>query len=194
MKEAVMEQYQNPVINSDFPDPDIIRVGDAYYMASTTMYLMPGGDILRSRDLVHWEFLCHVFSQLEDNPAHCLEDGQQIYGLGMWAPSLRFHKGTFYLTFACNDTHKSLLFLAQDPAGPWRRVEMGGFSMIGGTMPRMSKKRKLELSFFLNDRERLAYNDLCRKCQHECKQSFRAVVIDCPHYLSKRAKRKEKTD
>ena len=72
-------------------------------------------------------------------------------------------------------------------------AEMGGFSMIGGTMPRMSKKRKLELSFFLNDRGRVAYNDLCRKCQHECKQSFRAVVIDCPHYLSKRAKRKEKT-
>lgn len=73
-------------------------------------------------------------------------------------------------------------------------AEMGGFSMIGGTMPRMSKKRKLELSFFLNDRGRVAYNDLCRKCQHECKQSFRAVVVDCPHYLSKRAKRKEKTD
>ena len=60
-------------------------------------------------------------------------------------------------------------------------AEMGGFSMIGGTMPRMSKKRKLELSFFLNDRGRVACNDLCRKCQHECKQSFRAVVIDCPH-------------
>ena len=73
-------------------------------------------------------------------------------------------------------------------------AEMGGFSMIGGTMPRMSKKRKLELSFFLNDRGRVAYNDLCRKCQHEGKQSFLAVVIDCPHYLSKRAKRKEKTD
>ena len=73
-------------------------------------------------------------------------------------------------------------------------AEMGGFSMIGGTMPRMSKKRKLELSFFLNDRGRVTYNDLCRKCQHECKQSFRAVVIDCPRYLSKRAKRKEKTD
>ena len=61
-------------------------------------------------------------------------------------------------------------------------------------MPRMSKKRQLELSFFLNDRGRVTYNDLCRKCQHECKQSFRAVVIDCPRYLSKRAKRKEKTD
>ena len=42
------DQYTNPVINSDFPDPDIIRVGDTYYMASTTMYFMPGGDILRS--------------------------------------------------------------------------------------------------------------------------------------------------
>ena len=73
-------------------------------------------------------------------------------------------------------------------------AEMGGFSMIGGTMPRMSKKRKLELSFFLNNRGRVTYNDLCRKCQYECKQSFRVVVIDCPRYLSKGAKRKEKTD
>lgn len=122
-----MRQYSNPVINSDFPDPDIIRVGETYYMASTTMYFMPGGDILRSRDLVHWEFVCHVFETLEDTPAHRLEDGGQIYGLGMWAPSLRFHKGIFYLTFSCNDTHKSLLFRASDPAGPWKRVEMGGF-------------------------------------------------------------------
>ncbi|MBE5924555.1 MAG: hypothetical protein IJ089_13395 [Clostridia bacterium] len=58
-------------------------------------------------------------------------------------------------------------------------------------MPRMSQKRKLELSFFLNDRGRVSYNNLCRKCQHECRQSFRAVVVDCPHYLSKRAKKKE---
>ena len=71
------------------------------------------------------------------------------------------------------------------PPVPVVTAEMGGFSMIGGTMPRMSKKRKLELSFFPNDRGRVAYNDLCRKCQHKCKQSFRAVVIDCPHYLSK---------
>ncbi|XBX05507.1 hypothetical protein QMP26_34620 [Enterocloster clostridioformis] len=55
-------------------------------------------------------------------------------------------------------------------------------------MPRMSKKLKKELAFFLNDRERRSYNELCRKCRHECKQSFRATVIDCPRYLSKRAK------
>ena len=58
-------------------------------------------------------------------------------------------------------------------------------------MPRMSKKRKKELAFFLNERGRMAYNGLCRKCQHTCKQSFRAVVVDCPRYLSKRAKKKE---
>ena len=58
-------------------------------------------------------------------------------------------------------------------------------------MPRMSKKRKYELSFYLNDRGRVTYNELSPKCQHGCKQSFRAVVIDCPHYLSKRAKKKE---
>ena len=58
-------------------------------------------------------------------------------------------------------------------------------------MPRMSKKRKKELAFFLNDRGRMAYNGFCRKCQHTCKQSFRAVVVDCPQYLSKRSKKKE---
>ena len=57
-------------------------------------------------------------------------------------------------------------------------------------MPRMSKKLKKELAFFLNDRGRRSYNGLCRKCQHGCKQSFRAVMIDCSHYLSKRAKRR----
>ena len=61
-------------------------------------------------------------------------------------------------------------------------------------MPRMPKKMKKELAFFLNDRERRAYNDLCRKCQRTCKQSFRAVIVDCPHYLSKRSKRKVKED
>ena len=54
-------------------------------------------------------------------------------------------------------------------------------------MPRMSKSKKLEWSFFLNDRGRKAYNTLCRRCVHDCKQSFRAVVVICPHYQSKSA-------
>lgn len=56
-------------------------------------------------------------------------------------------------------------------------------------MPRMSKKRKEEWAFFLNDRSRIAYNALYRKCVYNCKQSFRAAVIVCPHYHSKRSRR-----
>lgn len=55
-------------------------------------------------------------------------------------------------------------------------------------MPRMSKKRKEEWAFFLNDRNRITYNALCRKCRRPCKQSHRAEVIDCPLFSSKRAK------
>ena len=58
-------------------------------------------------------------------------------------------------------------------------------------MPRMSKKRRLEWSFFLNHRNRITYNDLCRGCTHGCKQSFRAIIVLCPRYFSKRWKHRE---
>lgn len=51
-------------------------------------------------------------------------------------------------------------------------------------MPRMSKKRKQEWALFLNDRNRITYNELCRKCRNDCKQSFRCIVVLCPKYLS----------
>ncbi len=55
-------------------------------------------------------------------------------------------------------------------------------------MPRMSKKKKQEYSFFLNDKGRISYNDLCKRCQRSCKQSFRSTVVECKQYISKRAK------
>ena len=58
-------------------------------------------------------------------------------------------------------------------------------------LPRMSKKRRLEWSFFLNHRNRITYNDLCRGCTRDCKQSFRAVIILCPRYYSKRWKKED---
>ena len=61
-------------------------------------------------------------------------------------------------------------------------------------MPRMSKKRQLELAFFLNERNRITYNELCRKCRHPCKRSFRAIVIECPKYLSKRSRQRDETE
>ncbi len=54
-------------------------------------------------------------------------------------------------------------------------------------MPRMSKKRKLEWQYFLNDRNRITFNKLCRHCRNDCKQSFRSIVIECPKYISKRS-------
>ena len=63
----------------------------------------------------------------------------------------------------------------------------------GQAMPRMSKKRRLEWSFFLNHRNRITYNDLCRGCTHGCKQSFRAIIVLCPRYFSKRWKHREDT-
>ena len=118
----------NPTVYTDFPDPDIIRVGDVYYMATTTMHFTPGCDILRSYDLVHWEFIAHALNIVADTPEERLEcEGANAYGRGMWAPSLRYHRGTWYVLFAATDTHTSYLLTADDPCGPWRKRELDGF-------------------------------------------------------------------
>lgn len=117
----------NPIINSDFPDMDIIRVDDTYYMVSTTMHFMPGCDILRSYDLMNWEFVTHAYDFLEETDGQCLVKDNCIYGKGMWAPCIRYHKGTFYIVFVANDTQKTYLFKASDIAGPWTKQEIEGF-------------------------------------------------------------------
>lgn len=118
---------QNPVLYTDFPDPDIIRVGDTYYMASTTMHFIPGCDILRSYDLLNWEFVCHAYDMLENTSGHQLEGGAHIYGQGMWAPSLRYHEGIFYICFTANDTQKTYLLTTANPAGLWKLTNIEGF-------------------------------------------------------------------
>ncbi len=117
----------NPITGMDYPDPDVIRVGDTYYMVSTTMYFMPGCEILRSYDLVHWEHASYVYERLDSTPAQRMEAGKNIYGCGMWAASLRYHEGTFYICFVANDTHKTYLYRAEDIHGPWRKSEIEGF-------------------------------------------------------------------
>ena len=117
----------NPIIPMDFPDPDILRVGDAYYMVSTTMYFMPGCVILRSHDLIHWEFYTHVYDMLENTPAQRLEGNANAYGKGMWAASLRRRGDTCYISFVAYDTHKTYLYSASDMKGPWKRNEIEGF-------------------------------------------------------------------
>jgi len=117
----------NPILRMDFPDPDVIFVDGVYYMISTTMHLLPGGQILRSYDLLHWEHASYVFDHLDLTDAQCLAGEQYIYGKGMWAGSLRYHEGTFYVVFVCNDTQKTYLFRSKSIYGPWEKSEIEGF-------------------------------------------------------------------
>ncbi len=117
----------NPLTKLDYPDPDVIRVEDTYYMVSTTMHFMPGCEILRSYDLKHWEHAAYVYDYLDGTPGQRLEGDANIYGKGMWAASLRYHKGTFYVVFVANDTHSTYLYRSEDINGPWRKSTIEGF-------------------------------------------------------------------
>jgi beta-xylosidase len=117
----------NPIIWADYPDPDIIRVEDTYYMVSTTMHFMPGCVILRSYDLINWETAAYVYDALDDTPGQRLEGQNQIYGKGMWAACIRYHKGKFYVCFVANDTRKTYLYTAEDISGPWTKQIIEGF-------------------------------------------------------------------
>lgn len=117
--ETAMAEVSNPIIWADVPDPDVIRVGDDFYMVSTTMHLMPGCPVLHSKDLVNWETISYVFDSLNDTPRYDLEDGT-VYGKGQWATSIRYRDGRFYVLFSPNDQpYRSYIYTAEDPAGPW---------------------------------------------------------------------------
>lgn len=117
----------NPLTKADFPDQDVIRVGDTYYMVSTTMYFMPGAVILRSYDLVNWEIITHVYDVLEDTPRERLDGENHAYGNGMWAPVLRYHDGVFHVVFVANDVGKTFHYTATDIMGPWKKSYIEGF-------------------------------------------------------------------
>ena len=115
--------FTNPLFYDEFSDPDLIRVGDDFYLTGTTMHAMPGLPILHSRDLVNWNLLGYAFERLDLGPEFRLEDGREIYGQGIWAPSFRYHDGTFHL-FTNVNRHTTQHFTAKNPAGPWTRVAM----------------------------------------------------------------------
>ena len=113
--------FSNPVIYADVPDMDVIRVGSDFYMVSTTMHLMPGVPIMKSKDLVNWEIISYIVPEIKDSPAYDLEEGN-VYGQGQWASSLRYHNGKFYVLFATNRPQKTYIYSAVDPAGKWDKI------------------------------------------------------------------------
>lgn len=115
--------FTNPLFYDEFSDPDLIRVGEDYYLTGTTMHSMPGLPVLHSKDLVNWKLLGYALDRLNLGPEFRLESGKEVYGQGIWAPSFRYHDGTFYI-FSNVNRHRTQLFRAKNPAGPWTRTEM----------------------------------------------------------------------
>lgn len=122
--------FTNPVIMADFPDVDVIRVRDTYYMLTTTMFTFPGVPLLQSHDLVNWSYCTNIMQRMDEGPCYNLE-GCNRYGHGQWAGSLRYHDGLFYVLF--NTLNEgAFLCTASDPAGKWNVRRLGrGFHDCG---------------------------------------------------------------
>ncbi|WP_246016772.1 family 43 glycosylhydrolase [Micromonospora pisi] len=126
--------YSVPLLNADVPDISVERVPaaendegrDVYYMISTTMHLSPGAPIMRSYDLVNWEIVNYVFDRASIGDAFSLRNGQNSYGQGQWASSLRFHDGMFYVAFNTNNLGGAYLYRTDDiENGAWQRTALG---------------------------------------------------------------------
>lgn len=119
--------FTNPMSYTDVPDMDVIRVGDTYYMTSTTMHLSPGCPVMKSKDLVNWEIVNYVYDILEDTDACNLENGESMYSKGQWASSLRYNNGTYYVSFACYTTGKTYIYQTKDiENGSWSKSTIDG--------------------------------------------------------------------
>ena len=119
----------NPIIWADVPDDDIIRVGDTYYMVSTTMFFSPGAPIMKSKDLANWEICNYVFDTYANGDVQNLKNGKHDYSHGQWATSLRYNekKGKYYAFFGSYGSNKSYICSTDDiENGEWSRVELNG--------------------------------------------------------------------
>ncbi len=111
---SAQEFYTNPVIPGFNPDPSICRAGDDYYLATSSFEYFPGVPIYRSKDLVHWQMIGHALhrpSQLNLDNIKC--------SAGIYAPTLRYHDGTFYMVTTLTGGAGNFIVTATDPAGPW---------------------------------------------------------------------------
>lgn len=112
------ETYTNPIIQADYSDPDAIRVGDDYYMTSSSFSHFPGLPILHSKDLVNWKIISHAVSNYPLPEFNSVQHGN-----GIWAPAIRFHKGEFYIYFGDPD-NGVFMTKAKDPRGPWEPLKL----------------------------------------------------------------------
>ena len=110
--------YRNPVLNADFSDPDVIRVGNHYYMVASDFHFM-GMQVLESDDMVNWQYISQIYRRI-DEPGW---DSNQHYAGGSWAPAIRYHDGLFYVYF-CTPDEGLYMSTAKDPHGPWAPLHL----------------------------------------------------------------------
>lgn len=119
----VSAQAHNPIIFADVPDMSMIRVGETYYMSSTTMHMSPGVPIMKSKDLVNWKIVNYCYDTLADIPSLNLQDGKSSYGRGSWASSIRYHNGVYYVSTFSQTTGKTHIYSTKNiEKGPWKAV------------------------------------------------------------------------
>jgi beta-xylosidase len=116
--------YSNPLFYEEFEDPDVIRVGDDYYLVGTTMHMNPAVQLMHSKDLVNWELAGYCMDRLDLGPAFRLEGGN-VYGRGIWAPCIRYHQGMFYVFSNVNGVGLQV-FRSKSIHGPWERNQLPG--------------------------------------------------------------------
>ncbi len=118
---SAQDKATNPIVFADVPDASIVRVGDVYYMSSTTMYMNPGVPIMKSTDLVNWKLVNYAYDTLVDNDAMNLENGQSAYGRGSWASCIRYHNGLFYVSTFSATSGRTHIYSTKDiEKGPWK--------------------------------------------------------------------------
>ena len=110
--------YRNPIIYADYSDPDVIRVGDDFYMTASSFSHFPGLPILHSRDLVNWKIIGHAAPEY---PSVDFQKPQ--HGKAIWAPAIRHHDGEFYIYFGDPD-RGIFMTKAKHPAGPWQPLQL----------------------------------------------------------------------
>ncbi|MDF3012826.1 MAG: gly43J [Cellvibrio sp.] len=137
-------QFQNPILAGFYPDPSITRAGDDYYLVTSSFSYSPGVPIFHSKNLVNWKSLGHVLVTPKQLPLY-----KQQTSRGIYAPTIRYHDGTFYLITTLVDVQGNFIVTAKDPAGPWSDPIL--LPEVGGIDP--------DLFFDEDGRVYIAHND-----------------------------------
>ena len=109
-----MTTARNPILSGFYPDPSICRVGEDFYLVNSSFAYFPGVPVFHSKDLAHWEQIGNILEREEQLPLTGCEISR-----GIFAPTIRYHEGTWYMITTNVDNGGNFIVTAKDPAGPW---------------------------------------------------------------------------